>query len=60
MFTDRDADEKLAWDEYSSIPADSLLIRFSVNKRREEFENHMDRNKDGKLDKREILVSSSK
>ena len=54
---DKDADETLTWEEYSIIPADSLLVRYSEKKRQEEFYNFIDRNKDGKLDKREILVS---
>jgi hypothetical protein len=32
-------------------------VRYSENKRQEEFNNFIDRNRDGKLDKREILVS---
>jgi hypothetical protein len=55
--TDKDADETLTWEEYSLIPSESLLVRYSENKRKEEFNNFIDRNRDGKLDKREILVS---
>lgn len=58
--SDKDADEILTWEEYSSIPADSLLVRYSDTKREDEFYNFIDRNKDGKLDRREILVSSLK
>lgn len=54
---DKDADETLTWEEYSLIPAESLLVRYSDKKRQEEFNNFIDRNRDGKLDKREILVS---
>ncbi|KAK4011966.1 45 kDa calcium-binding protein [Daphnia magna] len=52
---DKDADETLTWEEYSLIPAESLLVRYSDKKRQEEFNNFIDRNRDGKLDKREIL-----
>ncbi|XP_046458033.1 45 kDa calcium-binding protein-like [Daphnia pulex] len=52
---DKDADETLTWEEYSLIPSESLLVRYSENKRQEEFNNFIDRNRDGKLDKREIL-----
>jgi len=52
---DRDADELLTWEEYSSISEDSILVKRS-EKRRDEFDNFMDRNRDGKLDKREILT----
>ena len=56
---DRDADELLTWEEYSSISDESILVKRS-EKRRDEFDNFMDRNRDGKLDKREILVISMK
>ena len=56
---DRDADELLTWEEYSSISDESILVKRS-EKRRDEFDNFMDRNRDGKLDKREILVISIK
>lgn len=58
-FIDRDGDEALTWEEYSSIPSDSLLVRYSGIKKKDEFLNHIDKDKDGKLDKREILVSGS-
>lgn len=57
IISDRDADETLTWDEYSSIPSDNVFVKHS-EKNKDEFVNHMDRNKDGKLDKREILVSN--
>lgn len=54
--TDRDADETLTWEEYSSIPINSILVKYTEDKREEEFYNFIDRNRDGKLDKKEILV----
>lgn len=51
---DRDADDTLTWEEYSSISEDSVLVKRTVQ-RREEFDNYIDRNRDGKIDKREIL-----
>ena len=57
-FLDLDADEALTWDEYSSIKSESVLVRHSdLKKRKEEFTLYIDKNKDGRLDKREILVS---
>lgn len=53
---DRDADESLTWEEYSSIPINSILVKYTEDKREEEFYNFIDRNRDGKLDKREILA----
>lgn len=54
---DKDADEILNWEEYSSIPSDNMIVRYTDTSRKDEFEHFMDKNKDGKLDKREILVS---
>lgn len=54
---DRDGDEALDWEEYSSIPSDSLLVRYSGIRKKDEFLKFIDINKDGKLDKREILVT---
>jgi len=53
---DRDADETLTWEEYSSIPINSILVKYTEDKREEEFYNFIDRNRDGKLDKKEILA----
>lgn len=51
------ADDVLTWDEYSSIQIESLLVKHSDPiKKKEEFILHIDRNKDGRVDKREILV----
>lgn len=62
VVTDRDADELLTEDEFSELPFDGNGVDQSVSmpvslERREEFRHLIDKNKDGKADRSELLVS---
>lgn len=59
---DEDGDEVLTMDEFSEVAADDLddkwrtyMIKKTVYQRREEFRRLIDKNKDGKGDRSELL-----
>jgi len=36
IFSDKDADEILNWEEYSSIPSDNMIVRYTDTTRKDE------------------------
>ena len=62
---DRDGDEQLTEDEFADLPADGMGLDFQdepvqpvggSGERRKEFNHLIDKNKDGKADRTELLV----
>lgn len=68
IFTDRDADEQLTEDEFADLPADGVGLELvdqdqdkqrkigGSDDRRKEFRFLIDKNKNGKADRTELLV----
>lgn len=67
-FADRDGDEQLTEDEFADLPADGVGLELREDQtkpvggsddRRKEFRFLIDKNKNGKADRSELLVSMS-
>ena len=61
-FIDRDGDEQLTEEEFSDLPSEGVSVDQNLSipvreERKEEFQHFIDRNKDGKADRSELLVS---
>ena len=59
---DRDGDEQLTEDEFSDLPSEGASVDQSLSmpvsqERREEFRHLIDKNKNGKADRAELLVN---
>lgn len=63
--TDRDGDEQLTEDEFSDLPAEGVGLDLKEDRheavggsedRRKEFRHLIDKNKNGKADRAELLV----
>ena len=65
--SDRDGDEQLTEDEFSDLPSEGVGLDLKEDRReavggsddrRKEFRHLIDKNKDGKADRTELLVTS--
>jgi hypothetical protein len=59
--SDRDGDEQLTEDEFADLPSEGANINQSLSivmnqERREEFQHFIDKSKNGKADRAELLV----
>lgn len=62
--SDRDGDEQLTEDEFADLPSEGAGVDQSlsmpvIQERREEFRHLIDKNKNGKADRSELLVNIS-
>lgn len=67
-FSDRDGDEQLTENEFSDLPSEGMGLDLTEDKhetvggsedRRKEFRHLIDKNKNGKADRTELLVSGA-